>query len=73
MIQLSLEADELRISVADDGAGFHPEKMQPGLGLNSITGRFDELGGSLRIHSTPGRGTTVLARVPLESLQPAQA
>jgi signal transduction histidine kinase len=53
--------------VTDDGAGFDPDA--PGvrgrrLGLTSMEERAAALGGTLRIESAPGRGTTVVLELP---------
>lgn len=61
------EADgQLELSVADDGAGFHPEAVTRGFGLKTMDERASSVGGTLRVESTPGVGTTVWVRVPVE-------
>ncbi len=59
----------LSLSVRDDGVGFSP-RAQPrdgGQGLVGMRERARLLGGEVRIHSTPDKGTEVLAHVPLDS------
>ena len=58
----------LQLGVHDDGKGFDPEchRDRPSLGLASMRQRIDQLGGSLDIESALGRGTTVLAWVPMK-------
>ena len=58
----------LQLVVQDDGAGFDPglQARQPTLGLASMRERVSLLRGDLDVESAPGRGTTVLAWVPLE-------
>ena len=65
---------ELVLTVRDDGAGFDPTKLAlrrqaktsgPGVGLFGMEERARLAGGSLRIASAPGRGTSVTLRVPL--------
>lgn len=52
--------------VEDDGRGFAPGSVGPGrLGLVGLRERVSLVGGSLDVESTRGRGTTVIARVPL--------
>ena len=46
-----------RFWLRDDGKGFVPETSGDGLGLWSIRSRAETLGGSLRIESSPGKGT----------------
>lgn len=52
--------------VEDDGQGFDPESAadRGGLGLLGMRERATLLGGTLHVESAPGRGTTVLIRVP---------
>jgi two-component system NarL family sensor kinase len=70
-VSLSLAATngEVRIVVQDDGRGFSPEELerrrQGGhVGLKLLTGLVADAGGRLRVVSTPGEGTRVVAEVP---------
>jgi PAS domain S-box-containing protein len=58
----------LQLAVRDDGAGFDPSLRRDGrkLGLTSMLERVRLLGGTLDIESAPGRGTAVIAWVPLK-------
>ncbi len=57
----------VELVVIDDGKGFDPDKKDKGgLGLLTMKERITKLGGELTIHSTPGKGTQVKARVDLE-------
>ena len=59
-------AQELVVEVTDDGVGFDASAPQPGhLGLRTMAQRMDQLGGSLRVDTGPGRGTRIAATVPL--------
>ncbi len=64
-IRLNLEEAALMFDVRDDGAGFDPALTKMGSGLQGIADRLAALGGSVRIASAPGDGTTVTGRVPL--------
>jgi PAS domain S-box-containing protein len=66
-------AGQLRIEVGDDGVGFDSAKareyLQMGrVGLASMRERVELANGTFMVHSNPGRGTTVLATLPLESV-----
>lgn len=61
------EGDELFIEVRDQGAGFNTRAIRAHTtsGLRGMQERARLLGGQLRIESTPGKGTRVLARLPV--------
>lgn len=56
----------VEIRVEDDGAGFELQNVQHGRGLKSQIKRAQRLGGKLRIDSTPGLGTRLSLRLPVE-------
>jgi signal transduction histidine kinase len=62
----------LRICVEDDGAGFDTAEAElRGYGLFGIREQLRQVGGSLQVESTPGRGTTVTLDAPLTAEIPA--
>jgi len=60
----------LEIHIRDNGVGIGAEALsarpQPTLGLTGMSERVETLGGTLKITSQPGAGTTILATLPLE-------
>ena len=58
--------DSLRAVITDAGVGFSPEEIAASsLGFTeSIVARLRDVGGSARVFSTPGAGTTVILEVP---------
>lgn len=56
----------VRLTVADDGKGFHPEESaaRGGFGLSGIRERVRTLGGSVSIQAEPERGTRLEVAVP---------
>ncbi len=67
-VRLHTGGGRLSLEVADDGEGFDPDAAElrsRRLGLTSMEERAHRLGGSLRIDSAPGRGTTVRLEVPV--------
>ena len=60
--------DALRFEVHDDGNGFDMRATPRGSGLTNMADRLDALGGTLRVTSAPGRGTTVSGAIPLQAL-----
>jgi signal transduction histidine kinase len=68
-VDVALEAADrvIRVSVTDDGCGFSPPDnpgARAGLGLIGMRERAVMLGGTFRVDSTPGRGTTIDIRIP---------
>jgi signal transduction histidine kinase len=59
--------DTVQITITDDGAGFDPDDSTAGRGLIGMRERIELLGGEIAVASTPGEGTEVTARVPLQS------
>ncbi|MFF7951038.1 sensor histidine kinase [Streptomyces griseorubiginosus] len=64
-IGLDYADDRLTLSVRDDGHGFDPEAAHDGYGLAGLRARAGEVGGTVRVHSAPGGGTTVTVRLPV--------
>ncbi len=63
-VRLVFESGQVRLSVQDDGVGFHAEDIRPGYGLENIRQRAEELGGSLKMSSAPGEGTGINITLP---------
>jgi PAS domain S-box-containing protein len=68
-VQLWATSEEIHLRVSDSGAGFDSEAIKEtrGLGLISMEERLKLLNGALSIDSHLKRGTTIHARVPLNS------
>ncbi len=66
----SIEPDQLKIVIADDGQGFAPNNQRNGkarpLGLTSMRERVEALGGTFQVNSQPGSGTQVMATIPIQ-------
>jgi NarL family two-component system sensor histidine kinase YdfH len=58
-VRLSESSGELRIVVSDDGVGFNPDDARSGFGLTGMQERAARLGGTLRVKSRRGSGTTI--------------
>ena len=67
VLRLREEADRIVVEVADDGRGFDVTTTRRGNGLTNMGDRLDALGGTLRIASSPGNGTTLHAVLPFGS------
>ncbi|NBF13321.1 PAS domain-containing sensor histidine kinase [Pseudomonas sp. Fl4BN1] len=69
-LSLTLEEGELCMSISDDGLGFDTASARPtSFGLVGMRERVLIMGGSLRLHSEQGEGTTLSVRVPLDIKQ----
>jgi signal transduction histidine kinase len=62
------EAGMLRFSVSDDGAGFDPKDFTGGAGFTNLSDRLGAIGGSFRLDTAPGQGTTLEGWIPAERL-----
>jgi signal transduction histidine kinase len=65
MVRVWEEAGALRFAVTDDGAGLDPTAKATGTGFVNMRDRLGAIGGSLRVESSPGVGTSVLGVLPL--------
>jgi signal transduction histidine kinase len=64
-VRVALEkARGITLAIEDNGKGFRAGRTR-GLGLLGMEERVTQLGGRFRLRSEPGRGTTVLAELPL--------
>ncbi len=56
--------DRVVVVIEDDGRGFDPTGPSAGLGLVSMRERAELVGGSIRVDSREGSGTTIAIEVP---------
>jgi len=70
VVCLELQGGQAVVSVEDDGGGFDPQASSDDenghFGLDIMRARAARLGGELSIDSTPGQGTRVVLRWPIE-------
>ena len=67
-LDLSGDADSIWLRVADDGRGFdiRQKEQTVGHGLANMRARAEELGGSFKVDSELGKGTTIQLQLPLK-------
>ncbi len=69
-ITLTGDKNNLELKVSDDGEGFEasmlPVDAPHGLGLLGMRERLMMVGGKLTVSSEPGKGTQIIAQIPLE-------
>jgi signal transduction histidine kinase len=63
-LRLRYRDGTLAVRIADNGDGFHRARRREGAGLANIRDRLASVGGTVRITSTPGRGTVVAVTLP---------
>ena len=61
-------AAQLALTVRDDGRGIDPA-TPPGFGLRGMQERVHALGGSYKVESASGHGTSVRIAIPLHDRQ----
>ena len=64
-----MEGKEAVVSIKDNGKGFDPSLVYDTgqhFGIQVMEERMTGLGGTLEIKTEPGKGTIILARLPLE-------
>lgn len=65
-VKIEWTKQKMNIIVKDNGAGFDPEVVkEKSFGLIGMQERVDLLGGTMKIVSSPGKGTTILFGIPL--------
>lgn len=66
-IHLTHHDDNINIIIEDNGIGFDSSKINTadGMGLSNIKKKVEQLGGSLSIDSTPGKGTNIIIDLPV--------
>jgi signal transduction histidine kinase len=70
-VALAQNDGDLSFTVTDDGQGFDTATTSYGTGLQGMADRLDAIGGSFRVVSAPGEGTTVSGQVALTSHEAA--
>jgi ligand-binding sensor domain-containing protein/signal transduction histidine kinase len=69
-VNLSYDANSVRLSIRDDGHGFDPRPHSNGadghFGIVGMRERAEEMGGTLHVNGGRGEGSEVLATVPIE-------
>ena len=71
IVTLSGTPSGIRLAVCDQGTGFDMNmKGNQGLGLINMRERMRTVDGTLKIHSRPGRGTSIVVSVPVPASRP---
>ncbi len=65
-VHMDTTNNTVKITIKDDGRGFHIKKGKKGIGHKNITSRISKLNGDWGLESTPGKGTVVTLEVPYD-------
>jgi len=66
-ITMEVPGGGLKLSLRDDGRGFDPHSVRDGNGLTNMSARARGIGGTLKVTSGVGLGTTIVVAVPLSA------
>jgi signal transduction histidine kinase len=64
-VSIAERSESVEVQVRDDGRGFDPGHTDGGFGLLGMRERVNLVSGTLELHSQPGIGTTIRARIPV--------
>lgn len=66
-IKLHKEDNELILEIGDNGVGFKKEeRLNKGLGFTNIFNRVNAYNGAAQIETAPGKGCTIIVKLPME-------
>lgn len=66
-VDLAFNDGTVSLSIRDDGKGFDSTAQRSGHGLNNMAERAEELGGQIKIASSPGNGTELTMTIPINT------
>ncbi len=64
-LNLTEDNQYLSLRLDDNGCGFDPNENTTGFGLQGMRERMEALGGQFFLHSQPGQGCQIQAKIPL--------
>lgn len=64
-VTICKEVDQLQLRISDNGIGFDCAMETSSNGLKNMVARAESLKGAVHIQSAPGKGTTIIANVPV--------
>jgi len=64
-IRLSIEEDDIVLTVTDNGVGFDISRHRKGVGITNIISRVELFNGVVDLQSRPGEGCMLSVRLPL--------
>lgn len=64
-LSMAINANQLLLTVTDNGKGFDKSKKKNGIGLSNMLNRVDSFNGTIEINSQSGIGTNIKTTIPL--------
>jgi two-component system sensor histidine kinase UhpB len=68
LIRLSIEGQDIVLTVADNGVGFDVSRHRKGVGITNIISRAELFNGKVDIQSSPGEGCTLSVGLPVNGV-----
>lgn len=68
-VDINGDAENVFLSIKDDGIGFEVNKKSKGIGMQNMISRTHDCHGIIDINSKKGEGTRILITVPIETKQ----
>lgn len=65
-VNLIKDAENIHLTILDDGVGFDVDKKSKGIGLQNIESRVTSCQGTFEIKSKKGKGTSITIDIPIE-------
>ena len=70
-IDITMSAENMILTIQDDGIGFDLNRIRGGIGLRNITNRAKFYNGAAKINSSPGKGCELEVIIPLKQEEEA--
>ncbi len=64
-LDFKVDAEFLKITIADDGKGFETKREKKGIGMKNIASRIEKINGNWHLKSHVKKGTTVSLVIPI--------
>ena len=64
-VLVNINGRRLILEVKDNGVGFDPAEADGGNGLGNMRKRAESMNGLINIHSLPGKGTSIIVKIPV--------
>jgi len=65
LIRLQTDAEQVILTITDNGKGFNPAAIKKGLGLDNMANRVEIFNGKFELKTEAGRGCSITASIPI--------